>query len=274
MRLSRSAGPAVVTLALAACRAPAPVVDPIRPVQPLHLVSEYVVPQGPESSALRFGGISGLASLNDGRDLLGITDDRENSRVYRFEVVAEPPQLRIVPTATIRLEASGSAPASLDPEGIAVTSDGHILISSEGIGNEEPRLPPAILEYSATGKFIRQLEVRPRFVPTPRGTVVSGVRANAGFESLTIASDGRLFTATELPLAQDGDVVPFGPGSRARLLEYRQASGRLRPAREFAYDIDGMDQPPFTPTTAVNGIVELLALGGDELLSLERGYAE
>ncbi|MEO5897127.1 MAG: esterase-like activity of phytase family protein, partial [Vicinamibacterales bacterium] len=172
MRLPRIVWPAVAALALAACRTPAPATAPLPPVQPLHFVAEYVVPREPESSALRFGGISGLASLNGGRQLLGIADDRENSRVYRFDVVGEPPQLRIVPTATIRLQAGGSAPAKLDPEGIAVTKSGHILISSEGIGNEEPRLPPAILEYSAAGEFIRQIEVRQRFVPTPQGDVL------------------------------------------------------------------------------------------------------
>lgn len=267
------AAPAAMALAVSACHTAGPATGPGLPVA-LQFLAEYVVPGGPAASTPKFGGISGLASLAGGRELLGIADDRENSRVYRFKVEGEPPNLRLVPTATITLQSGPGAPAKLDPEGIAVTAEGHILISSEGIGNEEPRLPPAILEYSAAGEFIRQLEVRPRFVPTERGEVVSGVRPNSAFESLALAHDGRLFTAAELPLAQDGDLVPFGPGSRTRLLEYREAAGRFRPAREFAYDIDPMDQPPFTQTTIVNGIVELLALGGDELLSLERGYAE
>jgi hypothetical protein len=274
MRLSRAAALVVVALDLSACHAPAAVVGPAARVEPLRFLSEYVVPHGPDGSTLKFGGISGLASLNGGRELLGVADDREQSRVYRFRVEGEPPRLRIVPTATIPLQTGAGAPAKIDPEGIAVTGDGHILISSEGIGNEEPRLPPAILEYSASGEFVRQLEIRPRFAPAARGEVRSGVRANAAFESLTIAPDGRLFTAAELPLVQDSDVVPFGAGSRTRLLEYRAVGGRFRAAREFAYDIDGMEQPAFAPTTSVNGVVELLALGGDELLALERGYTE
>jgi hypothetical protein len=266
--------PAAVALLLSACHKAAPATDPGLPVAPLQFLAEYVVPGAPPGSTLKFGGISGLASLNGGRELLGIADDRENSRVYRFRVEGEPPHVRMVPTGAIPLQGGPGAPVKLDPEGIAVTDDGHILISSEGIGNEQPRLPPAILEYSASGEFIRQLEVRPRFIPTERGDVVSGVRPNSGFESLSLAPDGRLFTAAELPLAQDGELVPFGSGNRTRLLEYRAAGGPFRPAREFAYDIDPMDQPPFTHTTIVNGIVELLALGGDELLSLERAYAE
>jgi hypothetical protein len=78
----------------------------------------------------------------------------------------------------------------------------------------------------------------------------------------------------ELPLVQDSDAITFGPGSRTRLLEFRATGGRFAPAREFAYDIDGIPQPSFVPSVAINGIVELLALGGDEFLSLERGYAE
>jgi len=257
-----------------ACRTTGPRVDPNVSIQPLQFAAEYIVRQGPSPSQPTLGGISGLASLHDGRELLGISDDRENSRVYRFRVEGTPPDVRVEPTAMTRLQTGTGGPAKLDPEGIAVTRDGQIFISSEGIGNEEPRLPPAILEYSATGQFVRGIDVRARYAPPPHGEATSGVRANAGFESLTISPDGRLFTAAELPLVQDGDVAPFGPGSRTRLLEYRPSARGFHPAREFAYDIDGMKRPPFTPTIAINGIVELLALGGDEFLSLERGYTE
>ncbi|MEX2662215.1 MAG: esterase-like activity of phytase family protein, partial [Vicinamibacterales bacterium] len=185
------------------------------------------------------------------------------------------PAWHVEPAGTILLETGTGAPARLDPEGIVVTPEGHLLISSEGVGHEEPRLPPAIVEYSADGRFIRQLAVRPRYAPNPQGPIIRGVRSNSGFESLTASPDfSRLFTASELPLAQDGEAEPFAPGSRTRLLEYVRDGGSYRPAREFAYEIDALDRPAYPVRFAVNGLVELLALSGTEMLALERGYVE
>lgn len=262
---------------LAGCRTPPARLDPTGAtgtMTTLSLVAEYIVPRPAVPETVEFGGISGLAAIRDGRELLAVADDRDNSRVYRLRVVGEPPHVRIEPSAVIRLTAATGAPAKLDPEAIAVTSEGHMLISSEGVGNEEPRVPPGILEYSSDGRFIRQLEVRPRYAPNARGAILTGVRDNGGFESLTLSPDGRLFSAVELPLAQDGDATPFAPGSRTRLLEYVPAGGTFRPAREFAYDIEPLDRPPFDVRIAVNGVVELLALDGADLLALERGYVE
>jgi hypothetical protein len=274
MSLWRIACVSVLSVSVAGCGVAEPHVDPVPSTGPLRFAGEYVMPAATVAPVPRFGGISGLASLAGGRELLGIADDRERSRMYRFRVEGTPPHLTITTTATIELQPAPGAPAKLDPEGIAVTSDGRIFISSEGISGEEPRIPPSILEYSKTGGFIGQVAPRPRFLPTPVGPVTSGVRDNAAFESLTLTPDGRLFTAAELPLIQDGEAITFGPGSRTRLLEFRSSGGRFAPAREFAYDIEGIPQPSFVPTVAINGIVELLALGGDEFLSLERGYAE
>jgi glycerophosphoryl diester phosphodiesterase len=183
--------------------------------------------------------------------------------------------LKVEPVGVIALEAAHGAPERLDPEAIALTGDGHILISSEGIGSEEPRLPPALIEYTPEGRFIRQLTVRPRFAPDPYGPQTSGVRGNAGFESLTTSPDfDRLFTGAELPLVQDGDGDAFVSGSRSRILEYVRRSGRYEPAGEFAYELDRLEKPSFEPIFAVNGLVELLAISRLELLAMERGYAE
>ena len=156
-----------------------------------------------------------------------------------------------------------------------MTRDGHLLITSEGSANEEPRLPPAILEYSGDGQFVRQLPVKPRYWPNERGPMTVGVRENAAFESLAMTADfGRFFTATELPLTQDGEADPFAPGGRARLLEYVAAGGSYQPRREFVYEIEPIDRPPFEIRFAISGVVELLSLGGDEMLAMERGFVE
>jgi hypothetical protein len=243
---------------------------------PWSLAAEVVLraPANAEATPYRLGGLSGLAPIHDGRELLAISDDHESSRVVRLRVT-HTPAWQVEPAGAILLETGTGAPARLDPEGIVVTLEGHLLISSEGVGHEETRLPPAIVEYSADGRFIRQLAVRPRYAPNPQGPIIRGVRSNSGFESLTASPDfSRLFTASELPLAQDGEAEPFAPGSRTRLLEYVRGGGIYQPAREFAYDIEPLERPAYPVRFAVNGLVELLALSRTELLALERGYVE
>ena len=222
----------------------------------------------------RFGGLSGLASVSD-TELLAVADERNNSRVYRLRVNWQSGKFSVDRTGVIALGTGPGAPARLDPEGIAVTRDGRIFISSEGTGTEEPRVPPALVEFGADGRFVRQLTVRPRFAPNDGGPIVTGVRNNAAFESLTISPDERqLFTGTELPLTQDGSVDPFTAGVGTRILEYVATGGTYVPAREFLYEITPLEPQPFVSRFAVNGLVELVSLGGDELLALERGFAE
>lgn len=207
--------------------------------------------------------------------MLAICDDRTDSRVYRLGIEITDSGMTVTPLDTILLQSGPGAPAVLDAEGIGVTREGHMIISSEGVGNLEPRSAPALIEYAPDGRFIRQLPVRPRYVPNERGPLTTGVRSNAGFESLTITSDfSRLFTATELPLVQDGEADPFGAANRIRILEYAAAGRTYTPSREFVYELSPLEPVSFDPRFAVNGVVELLAVGDDELLVLERGFVE
>ncbi len=238
------------------------------------LAAERILPPTPDPTGLRFGGLSGMVSLRDGRELLAISDDSDNSRVFRLRVT-DTPAWNVERVATIPLESNTSAFARLDPEGIALTAEGHMLISSEGISTEDARLPPSITEFSPDGRFIRKLPVRPRYIQNPTGPLVTGVRSNANFESLTTTSDfSRLFTATEVSLLQDGDGDPFSTAPRTRILEYARSRDGYQPAREFAYDLDPLPKPVFPVRFAVNGLVELLALTGTELIAMERAFIE
>jgi hypothetical protein len=238
------------------------------------LAGEVILNPAPDVTGLRFGGLSGMVSLGDGRDLLAVGDDSESPRVLRLHVTANP-AWSVQQVGTIRLERNNNAPAILDPEGIALTAEGHILISSEGISTADVRLPPSITEYSPDGSYVGQLPVRARFLQNPVGTLTTGVRPNAGFESLTTTPDfTRLFTAAEVSLLQDGDGDPFSTAPRTRMLEYVQRSGTYQPAREFVYELDPLPRPAFRVGFAVNGLVELLALSHSELLALERAFVE
>lgn len=270
--------PTAVTLACAlaiaaACAHPPPAATASSPLV-FELAAFHIVPSPPrEAKGPQFNGISALAPLREGHEMLALSDDREDSRVYRIGFEWTTTGTYVKPLQTILFQRGGTAPV-LDPEGIAVTRDGHMLVSSEGIGNQEPRVPPALIEYGPDGRFVRQLPVRPRYVPNERGEQTTGVRANAGFESLTLSPDySKLFTAAELPLTQDGTADPFRP-SRTRLLEYEAAGDSYKPSREFVYELAPLEPVAYPHRFAINGVVELLALDDREMLVMERGFVE
>ena len=259
---------------LGCVRQPSPSPSPASSVSAFTLGGEVIVNSRVDPTGLRFGGLSGMISLGDGRELLALSDDSDEPRVLRLRIAATP-AWSVDQLASIRLEQNDQAPARLDPEGIALTADGHMLVASEGISTEI-RLPPSITEYSSDGRFIRQLPVRPRFVQNPTGALSRGVRTNAGFESLTTTPDfSHLFTASEVSLLQDGDGDPFSTSPRTRLLEYvEESGGAYQPAREFVYELDPLPRPAFRVGFAVNGLVELLALNRSELIAMERAFIE
>ena len=267
---------ALAGLALSACAPAHPAVFPAAPPS-LALAAEFIIPPGTSFTRLRdlrFGGLSGVVSIEGGH-LLAVSDDRENSRVIQLRVEHDASSMRLVPVGIVVLERATGAPAKLDPEAIALTPDGNMLISSEGVLEEEPRVPPAIVEYTRAGRFVRQLPVPGRFVPNAQGPLTTGVRLNAGFESLTVTPDGeRLFTANELPLVQDDDEDTMADPRPVRIVEYTRAGGSYAPTREFVYEIASFGAVPFAPGFIINGVVELLALSGTELLVLERGFVQ
>jgi hypothetical protein len=243
----------------------------------LRLAGEFLIPSGTRIDAFgpsRFGGISGMATLPGGCELLAISDDDEDARIYRLRVSQDAKGLRVTPEQRIPLQHAEGAPARLDPEGIALTKAGTVLVSSEGFATE-PRIPPSILEYTQEGQFVRQLAVPPRFAPNLRGRQTTGTRRNGGFESLTFSPGfTRLFTANELPLLQDGPADAFDAGNRVRIVEYRTEADSYRPAREFAYELSPLDRPEFDVGPSLTGLVELLAVSDTELLALERGFIQ
>lgn len=225
----------------------------------------------PALDGAAFGGVSGLTVDPDRGELIGVSDDREDTRVFRLRVTERP--FSVEPVGVIRLEHADGAPADTDAEGIARLPNGHLLISTEGIGTREPRQPAVILEYSGDGRFVGQLPVPATFGSTPTGPLVHGTHSNEGFEGLTLTSDGdHLFTGAESPLAQDGPSPTFGAGGRTRLLEYVRNGDWFVPARQFAYDLEALPDVSFPPALAINGLVELIAIDATHLLALERAF--
>jgi 3-phytase/alkaline phosphatase D len=235
------------------------------------------------------GGLSGVTYDAANNRYYAISDDRSsNARFYTFTI--NPATNAVTFTNVVQLKDTSGNPFalnSLDPEGIALTKNGTVFISSEGEANPAAgRVSnPFIKEFSlTTGQEVKSLPVSKKFLPvvvdTNNNNVVdagdtqtAGVRNNLAFESLTISPDQKtLFTATENALLQDGDRTTLTVGSRSRIIQYNLVSGQ--PEKEYLYVADAIAKSPVGGTAADSGLVDLLAIDDrGTLLALERSFA-
>ena len=248
-------------------------------VTSLTLVGQFSFPANsryPPILGLPFGGISGLTSRSGGHELYGISDAQMGGRVYRFELTLpgnDPGSMRVLPLTMFAL-AMSPGDERPDHEGVALLPDGTFAVSAEGT-TRVPRQPPSVNIYGRHGDFVRRLLIPEKFVPEPTGQNTRGARGNAGFESLTLAPNGkRLFTAVETALIQDGESATFEGGARTRILEFDARHGTYEPGREFAYDIEPIVATDFKAKSAFNGLVDMTALSATTLLTLERAFVE
>lgn len=240
------------------------------------------------------GGLSAIAYDRQRECYYALSDDRSDqapARFYTLRIDLDTTQPDIPKFGAITVEAVTTlqnevgepyAPGTLDPEGIALTPQQTVWISSEGVSRDG--IDPFISEFElATGRWQRSLPIPQRFRPHTEGGQTLGIRDNLGFEALTIsplgtvASQGeplRLFTATEAALSQDWDPNPpkdsDAPprGDRSRFLHYYIGEG---PPLLIAEHLYPLDPPP--PLALAHGLVELLALDqGGHFLALERSF--
>jgi 3-phytase len=242
------------------------------PKTELQFLGQQIIPTGTQFQGTQFGGLSGLAFDERRGVFYAFSDDQVNVRFYtlRIDVSSGVPAVQIVAVTTIR-DATGQpfAPQTVDPEGLALTKDDTLVLTSEGFAVR--LIDPWVREFSLDGRQLRALPVPGAFLPNAAGT--RGVRQNLGFESAGTPPNGRfVFTGTENALAQDGPPATLAAGSPARLLRYNLQTGTLD--RQYVYSTDPIAEPPVPSTQfAVNGLVELLPLNNQFLLAMERSFS-
>ncbi|BDI15503.1 hypothetical protein ANSO36C_13050 [Nostoc cf. commune SO-36] len=242
------------------------------------------------------GGLSGITYDAANNRYYSVSDDRSQFGPARFYTFTTDTGVTFTNVTPLK-DSNGNlfATFSIDPEGIALTNNGTIFISSEGEVNPTAgRVSnPFIKEFSlTTGQELRSLPpqaslfVPSKFLPVVEDsnsngivdagdTQTSGVYNNLAFESLTITPDQKtLFTATENALSQDGLRASLTSGSPSRILQYNLLSGQ--PEKEYLYITDAIADVP-NPSTgfADNGLTDLLAIDNrGTLLALERSFAQ
>lgn len=236
----------------------------------LEFVGQQIVPTGTQFQGTAFGGLSGIVYDERLGVFYAFSDDQANVRFYtlRIGVGGGAPAVQILAVTTLR-DAAGQpfAAGTVDPEGIALTKERTLILTSEGFTNR--LIDPWIREFSLDGRQLRELPLPDAYRPGAG----RGVRQNLSFESAAVPPNGRfVFTGLEGALVQDGPPSTLAAGSPARLLRYQLQQGRLD--RQWLYWTDPIAEPPVPAGSfAVSGLVDLLALNNEFLLAMERSFS-
>lgn len=292
-RILRLFSLALILLTICTACAPPPAVAKDRsfPKMSLEFLGEYQLPKINFEGA-PVGGLSGITY--DSKGMSGVT-----SQAYRFYALSDDPsengEARFY---SLRLDiTSGDSPnislkkvtvegvtslkkadgetfswGSINPEAIALSPRNSVLIASEGVTHVG--IPPLVGEFDLkTGKMRGNLPIPKRYIPDASDEKQQqGVLDNLGFESLTIDPETfspggldpfRVFVATEAPLMQDVDPEQ---ASKLRLLHYIIVDKTAQLVSENLYTLDQV------PLSILNGLTELVAVGGGQFLSLERSF--
>ena len=242
----------------------------------LSFIGEQIVPTGTQFDGTTIGGLSGIDHIS-GERFVAISDDRAQINFARFYDVRLDYNRNnfngVTFTDVTELRAPGNnpyPPISIDPEAIRRLPGGGFLITSEGDVNAS--VDAFFHEIRGNGRFERDIALPAGFQQTgPAGT--TGIRNNLAFESLALSADGlTAHIATENALRQDGPAAAFGTPSVSRIIRYDVTTGAA--TAQFAYEVEPVsDQPIPANSFATNGLVELLDIGGGQLLSVERSFS-
>lgn len=207
--------------------------------------------------------LSGTWYDPDTQQLFAVMDQRDNPALLEMAVEIVPKVTLTVRRATILEQAS--VRQTLDLEGVSPAPDGQLFVASEGESGNPDRPSPGVFEYTRDGRYVRRLGLPAAY---------AGMRSNAGLEGLSTSPDGRfVFAAVEGSLRQDGPIATFSAGALTRILVFDLQSEAA--PREYLYQTEAVPAlPGGTKLTGDNGVAEILALGVDDLLVLERAYVE
>lgn len=200
----------------------------------------------------RLGGLSGITYDEKNNLFFAISDDPGRggpSRIFEFKFDLITNKL-IVQNAIILSE-------NIDGEGIARLSNGDFVIGIESI----VPIKHYIKVFNKKGHFQSNIEVSEKFIPYLLPGI-RGVGINKAFESMALTPDKQfLFTANEFPLIQD----ERKDRNIIRIVKLKKVQNTFIELKEYAYQLE---------TKPENGIVDLIALTENKILTLERSYEE
>ena len=263
----------------------------------LTLVDAVVWPSTPGGSgrAEVIGSLSGLTRDPRSGHYLAVIDDGALSRIAALDITWNG-HLEVTPRSVTPTQPGAGVDARLvqhaDLEAIVALGDGRFVATEEGHRFQPPPGVSAAVSGRgrATGDWPTSLltltedgmvsQVWPWGAPFGLGEASGGVRDNQGAEALARWPDGRLVAGLEQPLYRDAPASarngrPFGGGrgGLSRLVEWHPTAEGWRMGRQWAYLLGATPLREGFEAICDDGelgLVELLALDAQRLLSLER----
>ena len=243
----------------------------------LKFIGQATFPTGYKFQKTIVGGLSGIDYDPASNLYYTISDDRSRIGDARFYTLAidllngklEKDGIKFINVTSILNENGESfSTGAVDPESIRFFGKSKSLYwTSEGDANKS--IAPVIRQMALEGKYIAELPTPDKYLP---GKDV-GIRNNLSLENLTFSRDQkRIFIATENALKQDGPKASLKVGSPIRILEYDLEQKKY--IHEYVYNTEPVAAAPKPKNRLnINGLVEILAIGEKELLTLERSYS-
>jgi 3-phytase len=238
----------------------------------LRVIGELHLEPQAEYLGTRIGGISGIDYDPAWGYLVVLTDDagrRGPARAYLGRIELAPDRIVGLDWSYLLRMTWGTgevfAPAGLDLEAVRFIphndyfGEPSMLITSEG----DPDLgaPPMLYEFCSGATRMDEWPAPDTHAPAAS----SGVHRNRAFEAAAVVGDRLAVVATEQPLKQDS---PTGSANDwIRFSTYDLADPLSGPIAEIVYPL-GRGDPEAVP--GMTGLVELVALDGGRLLSVER----
>ncbi len=255
----------------------------------LRFLGEYDIPHNLSFQQTTVGGLSGI-DYDHGEDLYYmIADDRSATNPARFYTARiflgakGIDSVRFLDVKTL-LQANGQAypnnkqdPYHVpDPESIRYNPSTQQLVwTSEGerIVNQKDMVleNPAINIVSKNGNWLDSFPLPPKLTMQ---SIEKGPRQNSVLEGASFADDFKtLFISVEEPLYEDADrAETFDTHPYIRLFKF-DATTKTNTA-QYAYKLEQVAYAAMPATSyKINGISEILSLGNDQLLIMERSFS-
>jgi hypothetical protein len=235
------------------------------------------------------GGLSGIDYDPKKKSYYMISDDRSDKNPVRFytgKIVTKDNKIDSViftgvtflkdPSGNYYPNSRRNPSRTPDPEALRYNPKNNTFVwSSEGERIVTPGKTvlenPSVTETDSKGNYLDTFHLPEQLI---MHSTDYGPRQNEVFEGVTFDHNYKnLFVSVEEPLYQDGPRAGTGDSSGiVRILKFDMKT--KRPVAQYAYRIDPVAFPAITPSAfKINGISDILWIGKNKLLVLERSYS-
>jgi hypothetical protein len=255
----------------------------------LKFLSEYDVPNNKDFQNTIIGGLSGIDYDPKKNVYYIISDDRSErnpARFYEAEIIIKQGKIDSVifldkkflknNTGNVYPGSHNDPYNTPDPEAIRYnpgkntfvwSSEGERIVRTNKIVLENP----SITEINTDGNYINTFILPSQLHMHAAET---GPRQNGVFEGIAFADNYKtLYATVEEPLYDDGPRAGLNDSTGIiRILKFDMASKKT--IAQYAYKIDAVAHAPNPPGTfKINGISDILSVGENKLLVIERSFS-